>query len=85
MQIVPAGRSLTYRLRHFNADLTGWEDAKGGKAVDFPLVAVEENAVFFDGLTLRRTSPDAMDVHVRINDGAKGSHEVRFRYRRAVR
>ena len=84
MQIVPVGRSLVYRLRHFAPDLTGWEDAKQGKAVEFPLIAIEKDALFFDGMTFRRTGTDTMDVIVRIDGGKKGTHEARFRYRRVA-
>ncbi|MBW4330604.1 hypothetical protein KY084_06905 [Stakelama sp. CBK3Z-3] len=81
MQIVPRGESLVYRLRHFNADLTGWEDAKGGKAVEFPLLAVEGEDFYFDGLTLDRDGDDALTVWVAIEqDGTV--EEVPFRYHR---
>lgn len=82
LQIVPRGRSLVYRLRHFNADLSGWEDAKGGKAVEFPLIAVEGNRFFFDGLTLVREGPDALTVWVRIAEDGAPARDVPFRYRR---
>ncbi|PAX07577.1 DUF6265 family protein [Sphingomonas lenta] len=84
LQIAPRGRSLVYRLRHFNADLTGWEDAKPKKAVEFPLVAIDGDAAYFDGLTLKRTGPDAMTATVRIG-GEGGPKEVSFRYRRVRR
>ena len=41
--------SLVFRLKHFNADLTGWEEK--GETVDFQLVAIEEYVAFFDGIT----------------------------------
>lgn len=34
MQIAPDGDSLIVRLKHFNADLTGWEEKD--KTVNFP-------------------------------------------------
>ena len=79
IQIVPVGRSLAYRLRHFNADLTGWEDATR-KPESFALVAIEKDAVHFDGLTMRRLGPNRIDVWVRI-DG-KAPREAPFRYTR---
>ena len=81
MQVVPAGKSLVYRLRHFNADLSGWEDANPKKTVDFALVGIQADAVHFDGMTFRRTGPDAMTVWVRIDDEGK-TREEPFRYRR---
>ena len=56
VQIREEGGSLVYRVKHFNPDLTGWEEKD--KTVDFPLVAVEREALYFDGLTIKRTGPD---------------------------
>ena len=81
MQVVPRGGSIVYRLRHFGADLKGWEDATG-KAVEFPLVAIEADAVHFDGLTLRRSGADAMTAWVKIRHDDGKTEELAFRYRR---
>lgn len=78
---VPLGRSLAYRVRHFSPDMTGWED-KTGKPVVFPLVAVEKDRWFFDGMTLDRTGPDALTMWVRITEGGVSS-DVPFRLTRA--
>jgi hypothetical protein len=78
---VPLGRSLAYRVRHFDPDMTGWED-ETRKPVVFPLVAVEKDRWFFDGMTLERTGPDAMTMWVRIADGG-ASKDIPFRLTRA--
>ena len=80
LQIAPAGDSLVYRLRHFHPDLRGWEDATG-EAVAFPLVAIEADAAYFDGLSFVREGEDAMAVTVRIGQGDT-TEEATFRYRR---
>lgn len=77
---VPLGNSLAYRVRHFNPDMTGWED-KSGKPVVFPLVAIERDKWFFDGMTIARTGPDALTMWVRIDDKGKTS-EMPFRFTR---
>ena len=82
MQIVPRDGSLVYRLRHFNADLTGWEDAKAGRAVEFPLVALSAGRVEFDGMTLRREGADGLVSIVRIGSEGGKVQEATFRYRR---
>lgn len=84
LQIVPRGGSLVYRLRHFNADLTGWEDAKGGRAVEFPLVAITPTRVDWDGMSMRREGDDTMTVWLRIG-GKDGPREAAFRYKRIKR
>lgn len=63
---VPVGRSIAYRVRHFNPDMTGWED-RTGKSVVFALVATEKDRWFFDGMTIERTGPDGLTMWVRID------------------
>lgn len=79
--IVERAGSLSYRLRHFNADLTAWEERD--VVQDFPLVAREGDAFYFDGLTVRRDGPDGMIGAVRIRNRDGTAREVVFRYRRA--
>ena len=80
MSIAEVAGSLEYRLKHFNADLTGWEER--GDVRRFPLVAVERDAWYFDGLTIRRDGPDGMIGAVRIDNQDGTSREAVFRYRR---
>lgn len=63
---VPVGQSLAFRVRHFNPDMSGWED-QTGKPVVFPLVAIEKDRWFFDGMTIERTGPDTLTTWVRIS------------------
>ncbi|EAQ28432.1 hypothetical protein NAP1_12573 [Erythrobacter sp. NAP1] len=49
--------TLVLRLKHFNADLTGWEEKDG--MLTFRLVAMEECAAYFHALTLRCADSDA--------------------------
>lgn len=60
------GDTLVLRIKHFSPDLIGWEEK--GDFVEFPLVAVEENAVYFDGLTFALTGDDAMQSAVDISE-----------------
>ena len=60
LTIVEKGNSLLLRLKHFNPDLTGWEEKN--KSVEFPLVAISKNEVKFDGLTFRRVSEN--EIHI---------------------
>jgi hypothetical protein len=79
MQIAEVGGSLAYRLKHFSDELVGWEEKD--KYVSFPLVAIEANAAYFDGLTLRREGDTLISaVLVRQRDGSV--QEYVFRYHR---
>ena len=82
VEYVPVGNSLAYRVRHFGPDMKGWED-ESGKPVVFPLVAVEKDRWFFDGMTIERTGPDALTMWVRIDDGG-AAKDVPFRLVRAA-
>ena len=79
LQIAEVDGSLVYRLKHFDDELAGWEEKD--KYVSFPLVAIEKEAVYFDGLTLRREGDALVSaVLVRQTDGSV--KEYAFRYRR---
>ena len=79
MQIAEVGGSLVYRLKHFTDELAGWEEKD--KYISFPLVALGENTVWFDGLTLRREGDTLVSaVLVAQRDGT--TREYVFRYRR---
>ncbi len=73
--------SLTLRLKHFNADLSGWEEKD--KALVAPLTAIRPGEVAFGGIVYRRRGDDALEVSVTIRD-AKGSRDLLFQFRRAA-
>lgn len=77
--IVEDGGALAYRLKHFNADLTGWEEKD--KVVVFPLTAASKQRWDFSGLVYERTGRDAMTATVLIHkdDGAQETLVFRFR------
>jgi hypothetical protein len=80
LSIAEVGGSLEYRLKHFNADLTGWEEK--AEVQRFPLVAVTGTTWYFDGLTLRRDGPNRMVAAVRVETKDGKPKEYVFRYTR---
>lgn len=82
MTIVPENGSLVLRLKHFNADLTGWEEKQD--TVDFPLVEVAGNAFHFDGLSFRRESADRVRVHLAMRGKDGTVREETFAYTRVL-
>ncbi|MDX2145736.1 MAG: DUF6265 family protein [Rhodospirillaceae bacterium] len=74
------GGSLEMRVKHFNADLTGWEEKNDVQR--FALVAVEKDVWYFDGLTVRRTGPDTMITTVLVKQRDGTTSEFPFHYRR---
>ena len=68
--------SLVLRLKHFNADLTSWEEKDD--MLTFRLLAIEPCAAFFNALTLKCDGEDGLLAAVRMNSGG----ELLFRLRR---
>ena len=60
LTLVEENGSLILRVKHFNPDMTGWEEKD--KSINFPLVAKENGAVYFDGMTFKREGPDAISA-----------------------
>lgn len=73
--------TLALRLKHFNADLTGWEEKDD--MLTFRLVALEECAAYFNALTLRCADKDrpgeGLVAAVRMQSGG----ELVFRFTNA--
>ncbi len=54
------------RLKHFNADLTGWEEKD--EVITFPFVGGDANELRFDGLVYRKTSDNTMQILLKTKD-----------------
>ena len=75
LQFVERDGSLVLRLKHFNRDLSGWEDNSGASAVEFPLVAISDNAAYFSGLTYERVGEDGLRIHLRLRQDGESRIE----------
>ncbi len=56
--------TLVLRLKHFNADLTGWEEKDD--MLTFRLIGMEDCAAYFRSLTLRCDGEDGLVAAVRM-------------------
>lgn len=75
--------SLVLRLKHFHPDMRGWEEQD--EHVSFPLVAVRDGRVWFEGITFEPRG-DEVTIYLAIENHEIGSaREEVFRYRRQVR
>jgi hypothetical protein len=76
---VEAEGSLVLKLKHFNADLTGWEEKDDVRS--FPLTEVGEGRWAFGGIVYERTGASTMLVSVamRNDDGSRESLTFTFR------
>ncbi|WP_340077162.1 DUF6265 family protein [Leptobacterium sp. I13] len=72
--------TLMLRLKHFHANLMGWEEKD--KTVDFPLVKVTPNKVYFDQFTFEKVDDNEVNLYVVISNRDKNKREVKFNYKR---
>jgi hypothetical protein len=75
MTIIEEGESLLIRLKHFNKDLTGWEEKT--ETGDFPLLKVEKNAIHFSGYSFIRLDNDHINCIVNVQ-----GRDVLFKFTR---
>lgn len=80
MYLMEEGGSLVVKLKHFNPDLTGWEDKDG--IVTFRLIHAEPCALYFNALTYRCTEDGGMVVAVRMKSPKPEPQELVFRFKR---
>lgn len=78
--LVEEENSLTLRLKHFDADLTAWEEKE--ETVDFPFVKQSEGRFYFEGLTFAPHGDSTMTIYVALGDGRGNVQESKFRFRR---
>ena len=77
--IVEENESLVLRLKHFHADLKGWEEKD--VTIDFPLVKATNGKMYFDGFTIEQISDDEINMYVMVGEKEK-IEEVKFNYHR---
>ena len=70
--------SVELRLKHFTGDLISWEERE--EMLTFRLVAMEECAAYFRGLTLRCDGEDGLLAAVRMSGGDGEVNELVFRF-----
>lgn len=80
MYLTEEAGSLMVKLKHFNPDLTGWEEKDG--MVRFRLLSIEPCAAYFASLTYRCDGPDGLLVAVRMKSEGDKVDELVFRFKR---
>ena len=80
--LVEENETLILRLKHFHSDLKGWEEKN--ETVDFKLVKVTPDKVFFDGFTFERISENEINLYVVIDNQDKKT-ETKFNYHRVIK
>lgn len=71
---------LVMELKHFNRDLTGWEEK--GEVRRFPLLAIVGQEARFAGITYRLEGPDTLASWVAVGEKDGSKRELELRYQR---
>lgn len=81
MYLMEEDGSLVLRLKHFNPDLTGWEEKDA--MTSFPLRAIAPCRADFAALTMRCDGENGLVVAVRMREADGSTGELVFRFARA--
>ncbi len=73
-------KGLSFQLKHFNADLTGWEEKK--EVLVFPLVKITKTEVRFDGIRFKKISDTTMHVFVLNSEKDAAEKEIKFVFKK---
>lgn len=74
MNLAEREGTISLRLKHFNPDMTGWEEK--AKFVEFKLVAKKDGAVYFEGLTFVHKGKDEAVIYLALRSKDKVREEV---------
>jgi len=72
--------TLILRLKHFNPDLTGWEEKD--KSVDFKFVKKDVKRLYFSGLTFEQASKNELNIFLALRQRDGSLKEEAFRMKR---
>lgn len=74
--------TLILRLKHFNPDLTGWEEKD--KTVDFKFVKKDGKRMYFSGLTFDQVSNNELNIYLALRQRDGTLKEETFKMKRAA-
>ena len=72
--------TIALRLKHFNPDLTGWEEKD--KTVDFRFIKKDGNRIYFTGLTFELSGNGGVNIYLALRQKDGTVREEVFRMRR---
>ncbi|WP_057937451.1 DUF6265 family protein [Algoriphagus resistens] len=76
MNIVQEGETFSLKLKHFNPDLSPWEEKD--EWTTFRLVEVARNTVYFHGLTMKREGDEIKLWLALTEDGVRTIEELSY-------
>jgi hypothetical protein len=82
LTLVEEEGSLALKLKHFNPDLTGWEEK--ADSVKFRLLQIAPTMIQFGGLTFKRVGDHTLEVFLAIRTRDGSVREEAFKMMRAT-
>jgi len=76
MNFVQDGESISLKLKHFNPDLTGWEEKE--EWTTFKLIELGPNTAWFHGITYERKGDELVIYLALTEKGERRIEEFRF-------
>lgn len=76
MNFVQEGESISLKLKHFNPDLTGWEEKE--EWTTFKLIELGPNTAWFHGITYERRGDELVIYLALTEKGERRIEEFRF-------
>jgi hypothetical protein len=73
-------KSLVFELKHFGADLKGWEEKE--EVQRFKFIKATENRIYFEGFTFERMNGQEINIYGLIGNEDGSEEEIRFNYKR---
>lgn len=80
MWLLETEGTLILRLKHFNPDLTGWEEKD--KSVDFKFVKKDGERLYFSGLTFEQAAKDELNIYLALRQSDGNLKEEVFKMKR---
>lgn len=81
MNLVQQGESVSMKLKHFGADLLGWEEKE--EWTTFGLIELDENKAYLNGMTIERKS-DQLIFQVNISERGEPKIETFTYFKKAL-
>lgn len=79
-QVRELDNSLVFELKHFGADLKGWEEKDEVK--QFKFIKADTDRMYFEGFTFERISDQEINIYGLIGNADGTAEEIKFNYKR---
>ena len=73
-QIIEKEKTILMQIRHFSGDLKPWEEST---PETFKFIKIENNRIYFDGLTYEKIGKTSMNVYVYLEESKE---EIKFSF-----